>query len=79
MNEPTPMAERPPITKICYTSAEGNPYVFIVGRDGITEIRETQECSEYCHIPWLEVWAGEALRARFNQHKVEHIIYGGRA
>ena len=76
--EPSQMSERPPIESITYISAEGNPHQFIVGRGGITEIRETQECAEYCHIPWLEVWAGESIVARFCQHKVEHIFYRGR-
>lgn len=75
MSQPTPIAQRPPVERICYISAEGNPHVFIVGRDGVTDIRETEEGAEYCYIPWLEVWAGDAMLARFNQHKVEHIIY----
>jgi len=69
------MIARPPVQRICYISAEGNPHVFIAGRDGITELREVEEYSEYCAIPWLEVWAGDQLVARFNQHKLEHILY----
>ena len=66
---------RPPVHKICYISAEGNPHTFSVGNCGITELREVEENSEYCVIPWLEVWAGDKLLARFNQHKLEHILY----
>jgi hypothetical protein len=75
MSEPTEMLKRPPIESICYISAEGNPHQFIVGRGGVTFIGETQENSEYCLIPWIEVWDGEKIVARFNQHKVEHILY----
>ena len=75
MNEPTLMEKRPPIESITYISAEGNPDQFIVGRGGITFIGETQENGEFCTIPWLEVFDGENIIARFNQHKVEHIIY----
>lgn len=75
MNEPTPISSRPAIVEICYISADGNPHTLRVGSNGITEIRETQEGGEYCLIPWLEVWAGDTLTARFNQHKIEHIFY----
>jgi len=75
MSEPTPMSDRPSVQKICYISPEGNPSEFILGRGGVTDIRETEENGEYSTIPWLEVWAGENLLARFNQHKLEHIIY----
>jgi hypothetical protein len=68
------MKERPPIERITYTSAEGNPCVFQVGQ-GCSEILETEENSEYCMIPWVEVWDRSSLLARFNQHKLEHIIY----
>lgn len=68
------MTPRPQIERITYISAEGNPHLYVVGR-GVTEIRETEECGEFCMIPWLEVWDGESLLARFCQHKVEHIIY----
>ena len=68
------IVERPPIERITYISAEGNPCIYAVGVNA-TEIRETEECSECCMIPWLEVWDGESLIARFNQHKVELILY----
>lgn len=78
MSEPTPMAKRPPIERITYISAEGNPCVFqcsgALGRN-CSEIRETQENGEFCLIPWIEVWEDENLVARFSQHKVEHIFY----
>lgn len=73
-SEPTPMENRPKIARVTFISPEGNLCSYIVGRD-TTEIRETQESGEFCFIPWLEVWDGEHLIARFNQHKVEHIIY----
>lgn len=75
LSKPTPISERPPIESICYISAEGNPHQFVVGQGGISFIGETEENGEYCMIPWLEVWDGEHIVARFNQHKVEHIFY----
>lgn len=69
------MKDRPPVNSICYISAEGNPHQYIVGRGGVTEIREVEESSEYSFVPWVEVWAGRNLLARFNQHKLEHILY----
>jgi hypothetical protein len=77
MNEPSAMATRTPIERITYISAEGNPHVFQVGALGrnCSEIREVQENGEFCLIPWLEVWEGDRLIARFSQHKVEHILY----
>jgi hypothetical protein len=65
---------RPPIERICYTTAEGNPDVFEVGR-GVSEIRETEENGEFCTIPWVEVWDGDHLAFRCSQHKLEHVIY----
>ncbi len=69
------MINRPAVRMICYTDARGNPGVFSVGSGDVSEIRETEECAECCAIPWIEVWAGEKLIARFNQHKLEHIFY----
>jgi hypothetical protein len=37
--------------------------------------KQMSEQKEFCFIPWLEVFDGESLIARFNQHKVEHILY----
>jgi hypothetical protein len=77
MSEPTAMATRPPIERITYISAEGNPHVYqcsALGRN-CSEIREVMENGEYCTIPWIEVFDGEILLARFNQHKLEHILY----
>jgi hypothetical protein len=68
------MKDRPPIRMICYIDAQGNPHTFTVGR-GCTEIREVEENGEMAFIPWVEVWDGDKLLARFNQHKLEHIIY----
>jgi hypothetical protein len=68
------MISRPPIKRICYTSAEGNPQVFDLGYN-CTEIREVEENGEMAFIPWVEVWATDKLLARFNQHKLEHILY----
>ena len=68
------MIDRPPIHMISYITTEGNPCSFTVGC-GCTEIREIEENGEYAFVPWVEVWNGERLLARFNQHKLEHIIY----
>ena len=68
------MINRPPIKEICYISAEGNPHTFIVGLQ-CTEIREVEENGEMAFIPWVEVWHGERLLFRSNQHKLEHIVY----
>lgn len=67
--------ERPAVRLICYNDSHGNPSVFTVGVAGITEIREIGEDGEYAMIPWVEVWAGDKLLARFSQHKLEHIFY----
>lgn len=72
------MDNRPPVSMITYISAEGNPHSIVVGCNGVTAIREVEEDGEYAAIPWVEVWAGPELRARFNQHKLEHIFYGVR-
>lgn len=74
MSTPTPMLKRPPIERITFISAEGNPHYYQVGMNA-TEIRETEEGGEYCMIPWLEVFDGENLVARLSQHKAEHILY----
>ncbi len=68
------MINRPPVREIIYTTAEGNPGVFFVGCN-CTEIREVEESGEFCFIPWVEVWEGEKLIFRANQHKLEHIRY----
>lgn len=65
---------RPPIREICYFSAEGNPHTFAVGK-GCTEIREIEENGELAFIPWVEVWDGDKLLFRANQHNLEHIFY----
>jgi hypothetical protein len=68
------MIDRPPIHMISYITTEGNPCSFTVGC-GCTKILEIEESGEYALVPWVEVWNGERLLARFNQHKLEHIIY----
>jgi hypothetical protein len=70
----TRMINRPPVQQICSIDENGNPGTYTVGR-GCTEIREVEEPGEYALIPWVEVWDGERLIARFNQHKLESIIY----
>ena len=68
------MNSRPPIQRITYISSEGKQHNFIVGC-GCTEIREVEESGEYTFIPWVEVWNGEKLLFRANQHTLERIIY----
>jgi hypothetical protein len=68
------MITRPPIHKITYISADGNPHQFIVGC-GCTEIRDVEESGLYCYLPWVGVWDGEKLLFRASQHNLEHIIY----
>ena len=68
------MINRPAVRMICYTDANGNPHTYTVGC-GCTEIREVEESGEMAWIPWVEVWNGEKLLFRSNQHKLEHIIY----
>ena len=75
MTEPSAMGSRPPIQQISYLDADGNQREYIVGRGFVTAIRETNEAGEFCYIPWVEVWAGETLLARFSQNKLERIIY----
>ena len=74
MNPSERMAIRPPVLMVCYNDAQGNPQTYTVGY-GCTEIRETEEYAEFAAIPWVEIWDGERLLARFNQHKLEHILY----
>jgi hypothetical protein len=40
-----------------------------------TAILEVEESGEYSFIPWVSVWQGETLLARFNQHKLDQIYY----
>ena len=68
------MNNRPPVRTICHIDAQGNPRTFTAGSD-CTEIRETEENGEYTMMPWIEVWSGDQLIARFNQHKLEYIFY----
>jgi hypothetical protein len=68
------MINRPPIQRIVYTDANGNPHTFALGMT-CTEIREVEENGEMAFIPWVEVWNEEKLVFRSNQHKLEHIIY----
>lgn len=74
-SEGVTMKDRPAVQRICYISAEGNPHVYELNRNCVTELREVEENGEYSTIPWLEVWQGNKLIARFNQHKLEHILY----
>lgn len=71
---PSEMANRPPIQQIEYIDEHGNPHTFTIGC-GCTRILEVAENGEVCFIPWVEVWDGEKLLARFCQHKLEHIFY----
>lgn len=68
------MINRPPVQMICYTDEHGNPHTFTVGCD-VTEIREVEENGEYAFVPWVEVYNGEKFLARFNQHKLDQVIY----
>jgi hypothetical protein len=68
------MTDRPPIQSICYIDAQGNPNTFNKGLN-CTEIREVEECGDMSFVPWVEVYRGDTLVARFNQHKLEHILY----
>jgi hypothetical protein len=66
--------QRPPISAVWYTSLEGNPCCYRVGQ-GVTRIVETKEMAEYTFVPWVEIWDGDSLIARFNQHKLDAIVY----
>ena len=61
--------------EISFIDSQGYPRFHIVGQAGITAIKEVEESGEFCYIPWIEVWAGETLVARFCQHKLERIAY----
>ena len=74
-NKPSEMANRPPVREISFIDNQGNPRDYIVGCAGVTAIKETNECGEFAFIPWVEVWAGETLLARFCQNKLENIFY----
>jgi hypothetical protein len=68
------LKNRPPIRMICLITGDGNPHEFTVGSNA-TEIREVEEPGEYSFVPWVEVYNGDILVARINQHKLEHIFY----
>jgi hypothetical protein len=69
------MINRPPVQSIEFTSTEGNPCQYTVGRNGVTRIPETEENGEYSFVNWVEVWADEVLLARFPQNKLDCIRY----
>lgn len=69
------MINRPPVQQICYIDEHGNPHTFVAGSPYCTEIREVEEAGDSAFVPWVEVWNGDKLIARFNQHKLEHILY----
>lgn len=71
----TSLSNRPPVHCIGFTSQRGNPHEYRVGQSGVTEICEVLEDAEYARIPWVEVYSGDVLVARFNQHKLDSIFY----
>jgi hypothetical protein len=46
-----------------------------VGRFGVTKISVFDENGEMAHVPWFEVWKGEALYARVNAKYVSEVLY----
>jgi len=53
----------------------GNPLDYVVGRQGVTAIKQTERNGEYCTIPYVEIWAGNDLLAVMCQHKLSFIQY----
>ena len=81
MKEASVLAGRPAVTMIARTDENGNPNLISVGKaiaykgDLVTEIREVDEYGEFAAIPWVEVYSGEKLLARFNQHTLDGVFY----
>lgn len=45
------------------------------GRFGVTKISAVDETGEMAHVPWFEVWKGNALYARVNSKYVSEVLY----
>lgn len=59
--------------------AQGNPMDFEVGNNGVTRIEACEKNGEYCMIPYIRVWAGDACIMECSQHKVGYILFKGGA
>lgn len=46
-----------------------------VGRYGVTKVSVFDEHGEMAHVPWFEVWKGNALYARVNARFVSEVLY----
>lgn len=46
-----------------------------VGRYGVTRISAVDETGEMAHVPWFEVWKGDALYSRVNSAYVSEVLY----
>lgn len=46
-----------------------------VGTYGVTRISAVDENGEMAHVPWFEVWKGDALYARVNSAFVGEVYY----
>ncbi len=77
------------MSELKYTalSKDTRPIVFIetpdshshawhrVGENGVTRISVFDENGEMAHVPWFEVWKGNALYARVNAKYVCEVRY----
>lgn len=46
-----------------------------VGKDDCTRISAVDENGEMAHVPWFEVWRGDALYCRVNAAHVAEVYY----
>ena len=46
---------------------------YMVGKDGVTEIKKAERCGEMAMIPYYEIWKGDNLFAEM--HHYSHIRY----
>ena len=46
-----------------------------VGVDGVTLIEATEKNAEYCSIPYVRVWRGDAVVAEYCQHGLREVRF----
>lgn len=70
MSEPIQMAvdDERPIKCAWFNDDRGDEYSFIVGNEGITEIRVYREAGEMGWVPWIAVYHGDEIWHRFPAH-----------
>jgi hypothetical protein len=62
-----------PICQITINADYQNAHT--LGRYGVTKITTVDENGEMAHVPWFEVWKGDALYSRVNAKYVSEVLY----